>query len=260
MISVICVYNDRQRLESCLLETLKEQTEPYELVLLDNRSGKYPSASCALNEGGRRAGGDVLLFVHQDMRLESPEVLSRLSAHFDSLGTNVVLGVAGKSGSCPDGVITNMKHGAGAGRFAGKYGYSDRARVDTLDECLVAVHRNLFERIQFDETICLGWHLYAVDYCLSARCSESSDVFVVDLPVFHCSDAASMNQSYFAILKRVCKKHRACCPVIYSTMGNFPSDNALRILESQVAYRVRKWLHLTGRCRKRSEPVFRETI
>ncbi len=47
--------------------------------------------------------------------------------------------------------------------------FIDRPKIcQTLDEVFVVVPRETFDKIRFDERICTGWHLYAVDFCLSA--------------------------------------------------------------------------------------------
>ena len=69
MISIICVFNDKKVLNECLLESLKNQTANYELILIDNTNRKFKSASEALNYGAKKAKGNYLMFVHQDMFL-----------------------------------------------------------------------------------------------------------------------------------------------------------------------------------------------
>ena len=64
MISVICVYNNKKILDNCLLKSIKNQTTKVELILLDNREGRFKSAAEALNFGGEQANGKYLMFVH----------------------------------------------------------------------------------------------------------------------------------------------------------------------------------------------------
>ena len=67
LISIICVYNNKEILEKYLLESLKTQNEEYELILIDNRENKFNSAASALNYGGKKSKGEILIFVHQDV-------------------------------------------------------------------------------------------------------------------------------------------------------------------------------------------------
>ena len=66
-LSVICVYNNKQILESFLLESLKKQNINYELILINNVNNEFTSAAKALNYAATKATGDYLLFVHQDI-------------------------------------------------------------------------------------------------------------------------------------------------------------------------------------------------
>ena len=69
MISIVCVFNDKKVLNEYLLESLKNQTAHYELILIDNTKNKFKSASEALNYGAKNANGNYLMFVHQDVYL-----------------------------------------------------------------------------------------------------------------------------------------------------------------------------------------------
>ena len=69
MISVVCVYNNEDTLKLALLRSLEGQSAKFELILLDNRDGRYKSAAQALNDCGRKSSGDFIMFVHQDMWL-----------------------------------------------------------------------------------------------------------------------------------------------------------------------------------------------
>ena len=64
-LSLICVYNQKDILEKCLLKGLKIQTIKPELILLDNTNNDYTSAVEALQLGAKKASGDYLIFIHQ---------------------------------------------------------------------------------------------------------------------------------------------------------------------------------------------------
>ncbi|MCD7778461.1 MAG: hypothetical protein LUH47_08165 [Clostridiales bacterium] len=51
-ISVITVYNDKNKLEKQLLDSLQKQDVEYELIALDNSNNKYKSVAEAYNVGG----------------------------------------------------------------------------------------------------------------------------------------------------------------------------------------------------------------
>ncbi|MBK5263205.1 MAG: hypothetical protein JJE17_11665 [Peptostreptococcaceae bacterium] len=249
MISMICVYNNQELLDSCLLSTLKGQSYPHEVILMDNSDGKYPSAAVALNQGAKKALGDILIFCHQDMKLESFDTLGQVAIYFERLGDNIIVGPAGKAREYPDSTITNMKHGVVKSYFAGRYSYKDYHESDTLDECLFAVKKKVYEKIQLDESVCNGWHLYAVDYCLTLHSALQTDVFIIDIPAYHYSDASSMNQTYYSTLVKVCKKHKRQYETIYTTMGNLKTEDAFVSLYIQKIKSIIKKLYfsLTGK-------------
>ena len=97
MISVICVYNDDWILQNYLLKSLSEQKAGFELITIDNGENRFASAAEALNYGGRKATGDYLLFVHQDVDLCSDSWLDSTENVLDTIPNLGVAGVAGVS-------------------------------------------------------------------------------------------------------------------------------------------------------------------
>lgn len=71
MISIVCVYNDEKILNDFLLKSLKAQTVEYELIKIDNTQNRFKSAAEALNYGGKKAKGEYIMLVHQDVDLSS---------------------------------------------------------------------------------------------------------------------------------------------------------------------------------------------
>ena len=94
MISIICVYNNKEILENYLLKNLSTQSVEYELILIDNTNGKFKSAAEALNYGGKKANGNYLMFVHQDVDLCSNNTLDYIENILESISN---LGIAGSS-------------------------------------------------------------------------------------------------------------------------------------------------------------------
>ena len=59
-ISVICVYNDKQRMNEQLKKTLSDQACTYDFVPVNNVNNQFKSAAEALNFGALKAKGDIL--------------------------------------------------------------------------------------------------------------------------------------------------------------------------------------------------------
>jgi glycosyltransferase involved in cell wall biosynthesis len=211
MISVICVYNDRDILNRFLLRNLRESSDEYELILLDNTGGRFRSAAEALNHGAVMASGDVFIFTHQDVEV-SPEELLQMESYSES---NEELGVAGAAGvSAPFRVFSNMKHGdppVNVGRRI-----NGPVKVQTVDECLFMVPADVFRRYRFDEETCTGWHLCAVDYCLTVL-AKGYDVCAILVSAYHGSPGYSISEDYYSTMELIIRKHRA--PIICTSLG-----------------------------------------
>lgn len=217
MISIVCVYNDRQILDDYLMKGLRVQTAPYELVLVDNTSKRFKSAADALNYGGMKATQKHIMFVHQDVVVEGNEWLFEAERTLGQLERLGVAGVAGKMG--PLGVKTNLTHGIDH-RRAGTLELSAPVVVQTVDECLFFVARDVFRTLKFDETTCSDWHLYAVDYCLSVS-ENGLNVYALPLNAYHRSPGYSMSEEFYSTLEKVIAKHRKYHPSIFTSMGDW---------------------------------------
>jgi GT2 family glycosyltransferase len=172
MISVVCVYSDEQVLRGVLLRALKSQTVEHELIMLDNRKGRFKSAAEALNYGGGQAKGEYIVFVHQDMWLASDSFLEEAER---VLATIPDLGIAGVAGQTESGrswgerCRWSIEEADELLPLEGRESVQIPEVVQTLDECLLAVPRAVFERLKFDEETFDGWDCYGADYCLSVR-------------------------------------------------------------------------------------------
>jgi len=213
-LSIVCVYNNKNVLDEFLLKSLfAQENVDYELILIDNTKGTFLSASQALNSGRVQSSGDYIVFLHQDIMLTSSNTLQNITRYLN--GKDKIYGVAGAKDST--GTITNITHGP---NFvpAGNTKVTGPTLVQTLDECMFIVPREIFDKLKFDESTIDGWHLYCVDYCLSAK-KVGIDSYVIPADtVYHFSPGFSMNNSYFRILRKLAKKHSEF-PIIYTTMG-----------------------------------------
>lgn len=230
MISIICVFNNREILESCLLKSLSREKDEYDLVLVDNTEKAFSSAAAALNYGAEKAKGDYLAFVHQDVVFGAQFSLMHLQTQLDALPSGSIAGAAGRANK--DGVMTSITHG-NPPVAAGSIFVESPKICQTLDEVFVVVPRETFDKIRFDERICTGWHLYAVDFCLSAG-ERGYKSFVLPMNLHHRSPGYSMDDTFYEILKKVVSKHKRSFKTIYSTNGVWPTS----------VFKL-KWMHNT---------------
>jgi GT2 family glycosyltransferase len=234
MISAICVYNNRSLLERYLIRSLNNQTVNYEAIFIDNTSGRFKSAAEALNYGGEKAGGDYLMFIHQDVFLCSHSWLRNAEALLESLRN---LGAAGVSGKEEGGMwtLTSVVHGKPL-TLSGEIYAEKPVEVQVLDECLMIVPRSVFNTLKFDEKTCVGWHLYGVDYCLTAR-KLGLDIYVLPLPTYHRSTGMrkpmeiilsleAHPKEYYQTLEKLLSKHKDV-KKIFTTCGDWCPSHSL---------------------------------
>ena len=219
MISIICIFNDKKVVNEFLLESLRYQTAHYELILIDNHNNEFKSASEALNYGAKKAKGKYLMFVHQDVDLQSKKWLENVEDVLNSLNN---LGIAGVAGKSEKGIISNIKHG-NPPMLAGTIQIESPSKVQTIDECLVIIPKSVFEKFKFDEEICNDWHLYTVEYCLRLV-KINLDIFVIPNFIYHASAGYSISKSYFDILENLLIKYKNEHTCIYTTVWDWNSS------------------------------------
>jgi hypothetical protein len=241
MISIVCVYNNKGLLADFLLDSLNHQTVLYELIAIDNTENQFTSAAQALNYGGAKARGKYIMFVHQDILLRSTEWLHDAERMLDSLPNLGVAGVAGKKeGGC---ILANLINGTPPTAAGTQIGV-EPITVQTLDECLTIVPRDVFNVLQFDEITCDGWHLYSVEYCVSSTLlgfalyvlpfhtyhlsvgTSSTPTEPVDRLISHCPMTAPtfLPKEYYVALKKVVRKHKNNVSKIHTVFGDWSTS------------------------------------
>ncbi|NYB26378.1 MAG: family 2 glycosyl transferase [Methanobacteriaceae archaeon] len=239
MFSIICVYNDREILDNYLIKSLDNQNTNYELILVDNSDSKFKSAAEALNYGGQKATGDYLMFVHQDIELLSENWLIDAEKHSNSLKNLGIAGIAGRAYN-KGWSITNIKDGIPPRDVSPNHGLKYPTKVQTLDECLIIIPKEIFSKINFDEENCDSWHLYAVDYSLSIK-KIGYDVYVLPLPAYHRSRGYSLSKGYYETLKKLLSKHGQDTSVILTTMGDWSINYPLIVQKYYFLFKNKIW-------------------
>ena len=213
MLSIICVYNDHDKLEHRLLASLSQQSAAHQLCLVDNRAGTFRSAAEALNYGAKNAEGDWLLFVHQDVSFLSAQALVTIE---NSLLACSRLGWAGVVGQDKEGSFRGCL--VDRSRFLGEP-LTAPAEVQTLDELLLAHRRLTANRFYFDERL-TGWHAYGIEACCEALRAGLRN-YILPALVWH--DSATTNVVGLAEAHAyVWHKHGAVLGPIHSTCGRLP--------------------------------------
>jgi GT2 family glycosyltransferase len=158
--SVIAAVNNEALLADCLLQS--PDLPSAEEVLLQRG---FTSASLAYNDALRRATGDLLVFVHQDVFLP-PGWIETVRCTVSELERRAPeWGVLGVWGVTDSGRQHGHAHWPGREWPAGQP-FAEPVPVQTLDELLLIVRRSA--GLRFDESL-PGFHLYGADLCLEAR-------------------------------------------------------------------------------------------
>ena len=184
------------------------------------------------------------MFCHQDISWSNPFFIEELELKLKALPQLFVAGAAGKCKQYPKTVIGNITQSNPPHNLMNSAiaPITKPFSCQTLDEVFLCIPRIFFEKMRFDEIVCYGWHLYSVDYCLSAI-ENNIPIFVIPLQFYHASIGASFNNSYYGILKKVVRKHRKKFKKIYTTMGNWvtnPITIRVFILYKQLRNKVKK--------------------
>jgi len=210
LISIVCVYNDKKKFKEYLLKSMENQTAKFELIEIDNTGGLFKSASEGLNYGGEKAKGKYIMFVHQDVVLYSKFWLADVEKILDKIPFLGIAGCAGKTANNEkEGFIKDRKCLWGRPFIKPK-------EVQTLDECILIIPKNVFEKFKFDENL-QGWHIYGVDYCLTIK-ENGLKAYVIPAFIHHNSPTLNL-KNLFQMQKKVWMKHRANYSHIFTTTG-----------------------------------------
>lgn len=180
-VSIVCVFNDLEVLEQCLSRSVAaglSGAPETEFLPVDNRHGAFSTAGAALNYGASLARNSVVVFVHQDVVLHSLEDLERAA---QILISDAAIGVIGAVG------IDSRRRIIGRMRDRvvqiGEPASLPRD-VDSLDEVLFMMRRELVHASPLSEDPLLAWHAYGVEYSARVR-RTGMRATAMDLVVTH---------------------------------------------------------------------------
>ncbi len=91
-LSIVCCYNSEEQLNNLLLKSYEKQDVECELILIDNRTGKFSSAAKALNHGAEISNCNNLVFTHQDIVFLEENTLENLYKNI--INCDGIIGVA----------------------------------------------------------------------------------------------------------------------------------------------------------------------
>lgn len=226
-LSVVIVYTNVAQLNEAVSYIEKQSIYPsVETVLLDNRENRFTSAASALNYGAEQARGEVVVFMHQDVYLWDARTLEKYY-NFLIDKPNAIAGLAGVAKA--DGIIYYDICETKAGTY---HKYSTKGEIMpalSVDECMFAMKRSLWEKLKFDEVTCNNWHFYGADICFH-NLTNGGENYIYSADGCHESTGNAFNSSFRKALKAIVLKYKGKLPRIQTTCVNIKC--------SMPAYRV----------------------
>lgn len=171
--------------KSDIASTLKENIQntigcEYELVVIDNSDNRH-SIFTAYNEGVRRAKGDILCFMHDDILYHTNGWGPIIQKHFQDDPEIGLIGVAGSHINAKSPIYWSNSpfisehnlhndNGSIIECFHHKY-YNEKgiAEVASVDGMCFLFRKELFDSIRFDNITYQGFHAYDMDICMQVH-------------------------------------------------------------------------------------------
>jgi hypothetical protein len=206
---VACISDDELLNSNLIASPCLAPGSPHEVILVRNAR----SAAEGLNLGVKRAAGDLIVCVHQDVFLPDgwdEQLVRRFEVAEQEFG---LIGVAGVYGVGP---AIRHEHALAAqriGRVVDRGRWLDEGvplpgPAATLDELLLVVPRGT--PLAFDPA--LGFHLYGADLCLQAD-ERGLAVVTLDAPCQHNSRNIGLPKEFFENAEVFARKWRHKLPV-----------------------------------------------
>lgn len=196
----------------------------YELVAIDNSHGQY-NIFQAYNEGVRRAKGDILCFMHDDVFFLRKDWGKTVEQIFND-NTTGALGVDGGHymPDCPcswTSCYTTSFHTwrddkDGVCREYSNAEFSNGQRlveVASIDGLWMCIRRSLFDTIRFDGKTFTGFHCYDSDICMQILAAGFRIKVTYDIDIIHNSNG-TYNSTFFKNLELWHKKWHYMLPVV----------------------------------------------
>jgi predicted O-linked N-acetylglucosamine transferase (SPINDLY family) len=198
---------------------------PHEFIAITNAK----SLAEGYNRGAAKADGEILVFSHDDIALLTPDFAPRLLSHlaqFDGVG---VCGTRRASGATWDRAGRPYLAGHILHHQPGETGFllfvagccpAVMREVEGLDGVFIAVRRQVWEALRFDEEAFDGFHLYDLDFSLRAARQGFSLAVPQDLMLSHQS-IGRFDHAWGEYARRFEAKHAAnLAPPLGRCAGN----------------------------------------
>jgi len=216
MISIIICSHDSTELGIVTRNIENTVGVSYEIIAIQNATGKY-NIFTAYNEGIRKAKGEILCFMHEDVLFHTDDWGKKVENHLVDVNVGII-GVAGAH-FLPDcypvawwenptsyHLIQGKKspndkyYACEKCHFATALNDDNKKEVVTLDGLWLCGRRSFFEQIQFDANTFNGFHCYDIDICMQSIQSGKRNFIVSDILIEHKS-LGKPNIEFYSQLK-----------------------------------------------------------
>ena len=184
----------------------------YEVIVIDNSKNEY-SIFSAYNEGVRRAKGDVLCFMHEDILFHTEGWGGKISKILEDT-TIGQIGVAG-SHFMPKAPMYwihspyisqyNIQTENETQLFNNSWNYSqgNLSDVVTVDGVCFFMRSDMFEVLRFDDVLYADFHAYDMDISMQVQNMGKRVCVTNEVLIEHFwSESSLQNQSYMARLDK----------------------------------------------------------
>lgn len=224
MLSII-ICNRSPIIEPALEENIHQTVGvEHEIVSIDNSCAQY-SIFQAYNQGVEKARGEVLCFMHDDVRFRSQGWGALVESLFAEDGKLGALGVDGGHymPDCPcswTSCYTTSFHTwrdepDGSCKEYSNTEFADGKRlveVASIDGLWMCIRRSLFDTIRFDDQTFTGFHCYDSDICMQILAIGYRIKVTYDVDIVHNSNG-NYNPQFFKNIELWHKKWHHLLPV-----------------------------------------------
>ncbi len=226
MISII-ICSTHPTTDAGLLKNIQKTIgTDYEIIHIDNSQGKYNIFE-AYNLGVERAKGEYLCFMHEDILFKSDNWGPAVEMHL----SQPCVGAIGVAGGCVvlDKLdwrfygfgIVNLEQGNYTVEENPVYYISNHlekqkiplTQVAILDGAWIAMRKNLFQQIRFDDQTFHDFHLYDSDICMQINKMGLGVFIVFEVFIEHKSEG-TYSEGYRKSLEVFAEKWKADLPFV----------------------------------------------
>lgn len=242
---IICSRTPRisEELEKNISETIGCE---YELVLIDNSKNKY-SIFSAYNEGVRRAKGNNLCFMHDDIWYKTLNWGMQVEKKLEDESIGIV-GVIGSyvmtkdcgywdmmapwvTGRVPIESRSGWKGVNDCDYFYGKNSIDEVAMIDGFWFCMSS---KVFQKVSFDETY-NGFHFYDMDICMQLLVNGYRNTIIHGIEIIHmCSP--TYNYQFSIAMSKFHQKWMTKLPVFCGEAIGISEQNYKLLYENNCRY------------------------